>query len=67
MATTHSPTESSTGTDGGTLRKETPQRPSPEDAVLRAIRELKYGTVEVVVHQGEIQEIRQTRRVRTNG
>jgi hypothetical protein len=36
----------------------------PFDAVLTAIRELEFGTVEVIVHQGEIREIRQIRKKR---
>lgn len=35
-----------------------------EERVLRAIRELSYGVVEVVVHERKITEIRQTRRIR---
>lgn len=35
-----------------------------ESSVIRAIKELTFGTVEVVVHQGRISEIRQTRRFR---
>ncbi len=33
-------------------------------AVLQAIREIEYGTVEIVLHQGEVREIRQTRKRR---
>ncbi len=35
-----------------------------EAEVLRSIRELKFGAVEVVVHQGRVAEIRQTLRRR---
>ncbi len=38
--------------------------PAIEEEVLQAIRELKFGAVEVVVHQGRVTEIRQTRRRR---
>jgi hypothetical protein len=36
----------------------------PQEAVLAAIRELEFGTVEVIIHQGEIREIRQIRKKR---
>jgi len=38
--------------------------PAIEEEVLQAIRELRFGAVEVVVHQGRVTEIRQTRRRR---
>lgn len=38
--------------------------PKPFEAVLSAIREIDFGTVEVVIHQGQIREIRQIRRKR---
>jgi hypothetical protein len=36
----------------------------PFDTVLAAIREIEFGTVEVIIHQGEIREIRQIRKKR---
>jgi hypothetical protein len=33
-------------------------------AVMQAIREIEYGTVEIVLHQGEVREIRQIRKRR---
>ena len=41
-----------------------PEPSAARAAVLRAIDELRFGTVEVVIHQSRISEIRQTRRVR---
>lgn len=39
--------------------------PSAEELeVLRSLRELRYGAVEAVVHDGRIMEIRQVRRTR---
>ncbi len=32
--------------------------------ILRAVREVRFGTVEVVVHEGRVMEIRQTKKVR---
>lgn len=37
---------------------------SQEAEVLRAIRSISFGTVEVVIHDDRITEIRQTRRTR---
>jgi hypothetical protein len=36
----------------------------PEREILRAIREVRFGTIEVVVHEGRLMEIRQTKKVR---
>ncbi len=36
----------------------------PEREILRAIREVRFGTIEVVVHEGRVMEIRQTKKVR---
>lgn len=38
-----------------------------ESELLVAIRALKFGSVEVVVHDGEVAEIRQTKRIRLHG
>jgi hypothetical protein len=35
-----------------------------EREILRAIREVRFGTIEVVVHEGRVMEIRQTKKVR---
>ena len=37
---------------------------SSEREILRAIRELQFGTVEVIVHEGKVMEVRQTKRSR---
>ncbi len=50
----------------GVLIAEKPVRPEEED-VLAAIREVDFGTVEVVLHQGKIREIRQVRKKRFEG
>ena len=36
----------------------------PEQEILQAIRGIRFGVVEVVVHESRVTEIRQTRRVR---
>jgi hypothetical protein len=36
----------------------------PEREILQAIRGIRFGVVEVVVHESRVTEIRQTRRVR---
>jgi hypothetical protein len=36
----------------------------PEREILEAIRELKFGVVEVYVHESQVTEIRQVRRTR---
>jgi hypothetical protein len=36
----------------------------PEQEILQAIRGIRFGVVEVVVHDSRVTEIRQTRRVR---
>ncbi|WP_374247555.1 DUF2292 domain-containing protein [Thermomonas sp.] len=40
------------------------QASPPEAAVLRAIRDTAYGTVEVVVHQSRIVQITRSEKVR---
>jgi len=40
---------------------------SPERQVLEAIREVSFGGVEAVIHEGRITEVRQTRRMRSAG
>lgn len=37
---------------------------SVEEEILKAVREIMFGTVEVVVHDHRVMEIRQTRRKR---
>lgn len=39
-------------------------RSSEEEEILRAVRGLDFGVVEVVVHERRITEIRETRRTR---
>jgi hypothetical protein len=39
----------------------------PEREILQAIRGIRFGVVEVVVHESRVTEIRQTRRVRLTG
>jgi hypothetical protein len=39
----------------------------PEQEILQAIRGIRFGVVEVVVHNSRVTEIRQTRRVRLAG
>jgi hypothetical protein len=39
----------------------------PEQEILQAIRGIRFGVVEVVVHDSRVTEIRQTRRVRLAG
>jgi hypothetical protein len=42
-----------------------PSELSPlERRILRAVREISYGTVEVIIHERKVTEIRQTRRIR---
>ncbi len=36
----------------------------PEQEILQAIRGIRFGVVEIVVHDSRVTEIRQTRRVR---
>jgi len=36
----------------------------PEREILQAVREVRFGTVEIVVHDGRVMEIRQTKKVR---
>lgn len=36
----------------------------PEREILQAVREIRFGTVEVIVHEGRVMEIRQTKKVR---
>jgi len=35
-----------------------------EHQILRAVRELKFGVVEVVIHDSRVTEIKQTKRLR---
>jgi hypothetical protein len=35
-----------------------------EREILRAVRDVRFGTIEVVVHEGRVMEIRQTKKVR---
>lgn len=37
------------------------------EEILKAIQELKFGVVEVIIHEGRVTEIRQTRRRRLEG
>ena len=39
----------------------------PEQEILQAIRGIRFGLVEIVVHESRVTEIRQTRRVRLPG
>ena len=39
----------------------------PEEEILQAIRGIRFGVVEIVVHDSRVTEIRQTRRVRLAG
>ncbi|MFM8984047.1 MAG: DUF2292 domain-containing protein [Spartobacteria bacterium] len=36
----------------------------PEREILQAVREVRFGTVEIVVHDRRVMEIRQTKKVR---
>ena len=36
----------------------------PEREILQAVKELRFGVVEVVVHEARVTEIRQTKRLR---
>ncbi|MFM8984048.1 MAG: YezD family protein [Spartobacteria bacterium] len=36
----------------------------PEQEILQAVREVRFGTVEIVVHDRRVMEIRQTKKVR---
>jgi hypothetical protein len=36
----------------------------PETEILAAIREVRFGAVEIVLHESKVTEIRQTKRVR---
>ena len=36
----------------------------PEREILQAVREVRFGAVEIVVHDGRVIEIRQTKKVR---
>jgi hypothetical protein len=36
----------------------------PEREILQAVREVRFGMVEIVVHDGRVMEIRQTKKVR---
>jgi hypothetical protein len=36
----------------------------PEEEILQAIRGIRFGVVEIVVHESRVTEIRQTRRLR---
>ncbi len=46
------------------LTENVPELSSVEARIVRAVRELSYGAVEVVVHDGRVTELRQTRRTR---
>jgi hypothetical protein len=39
----------------------------PEKEILSAIREVRFGAVEIVLHDSRVMEIRQTKRVRLEG
>ena len=41
-----------------------PTHALPEREILQAVREVRFGTVEIVVHNGRVMEIRQTKKVR---
>jgi hypothetical protein len=41
-----------------------PPQALPEREILQAVREVRFGTVEIVVHDGRVMEIRQTKKVR---
>ena len=41
-----------------------PTHALPEWEILQAVREVRFGTVEIVVHNGRVMEIRQTKKVR---
>jgi hypothetical protein len=38
--------------------------PAPVRTVVEAVQDIQFGTVEVVVHDGQIMEVRQTHRTR---
>jgi len=42
-------------------------RAALEGRILKAIRELRFGNVEIIVHESRVTEIRQTRRIRPLG
>ena len=39
----------------------------PEQEILQAVRGIRFGIVEIIVHESRVTEIRQTRRVRFVG
>lgn len=41
-----------------------PPQALPEREILQAVREVRFGMVEIVVHDGRVMEIRQTKKVR---
>lgn len=41
-----------------------PTHALPEREILQAVREVRFGAVEIVVHDGRVMEIRQTKKVR---
>jgi hypothetical protein len=47
-----------------TLQKESELLKEQEKAILDAVRSLKYGSVEVVIHDGRVMEVTKKQRVR---
>jgi hypothetical protein len=41
-----------------------PNQTMPEREILQAVREVRFGAVEIVAHDGRVMEIRQTKKVR---
>ena len=50
-----------------TIRENSSTAVLPKREILQAIRGIRFGVVEVVVHESRVTEIRQTRRVRLTG
>ena len=47
---------------------EQPQKPeNVEEQILQSIRSLRFGTVEIVVHEGKVVQIDRKEKVRVNG
>lgn len=44
-----------------------PSLKEQEKAIIEAVRSLKYGSVEIVIHEGRIMEVTKKQRVRFKG
>ncbi len=44
-----------------------PRAPSPEELILEAVRAIRYGSVQITIHDSQVVQIERTEKVRVSG